>query len=148
MASPTQWTWVWVNSRSWSWTGRPGVLQFMGLQRVGQDWVTELNWAVSWIQYVLVCLRIIEVYSFLCRSASSEKLFPPCGVVLCTLYIKDFPWMLVILVSLTFLPLNVCDDQPGFCVRGSLGSDIFGYFLLSWSNFSETGSFSLLSGDG
>ena len=44
MASPTQWTWVWVNSRSWWWTGRPGVLQFMGLQRVGHDWVTELNW--------------------------------------------------------------------------------------------------------
>ena len=46
MASPTQWTWVWVNSRSWWWTGRPGVLQFMGSQRVRHDWVTELNWIV------------------------------------------------------------------------------------------------------
>ena len=44
MASPTQCTWVWVNSGSWWWTGRPGVLQSMGLQRVGHDWVTELNW--------------------------------------------------------------------------------------------------------
>ena len=44
MASPTRWTWVWVNSRSWWWTGRPGVLRFMGSQRVGHDWVTELNW--------------------------------------------------------------------------------------------------------
>ena len=44
MASPTQWTWVWVSSRSWWWTGRPGVLQSMGLQGVGHDWVTELNW--------------------------------------------------------------------------------------------------------
>ena len=43
MASPIQWTWVWVNSRSWWWTGRPGVLHSMGLQRVGHDWVTELN---------------------------------------------------------------------------------------------------------
>ena len=45
-ASLTRWTWVWVSSRSWWWTGRPGVLQFMGSQRVGQDWVnwTELNW--------------------------------------------------------------------------------------------------------
>ena len=34
MASPTQWTWIWVNSGSWWWTGRPGVLQSMGLQRV------------------------------------------------------------------------------------------------------------------
>ena len=44
MASPTQQTWVWVDSRSWWWTGRPGVLQFMGLQRVKHDWATELNW--------------------------------------------------------------------------------------------------------
>ena len=44
MASPTQWTWVWVNSRSWWWTGRPHVLWFMGSQRVGHDWATELNW--------------------------------------------------------------------------------------------------------
>ena len=40
MASPTQWTWVWINSRIWWWTGRPGMLQSMGLQRVGQDWAT------------------------------------------------------------------------------------------------------------
>ena len=46
MASPTQWAWVWVNSGSWWWTGRPGVLLFMGSQRVGQDWVTELNWII------------------------------------------------------------------------------------------------------
>ena len=39
-----QWTWVWVNSGSWWWTGRPGVLQSMGSQRVGHDWVTKLNW--------------------------------------------------------------------------------------------------------
>ena len=44
MASPTQWTWVWVDSGSWWWTGRPGMLQFMGSQRVGCDWATELNW--------------------------------------------------------------------------------------------------------
>ena len=41
MASPTQWIWIWVNSRSWWWTGRPGVLQSMGSQRVGHDWP---NW--------------------------------------------------------------------------------------------------------
>ena len=42
-ASPTQWTWVWVNSGSWWWTGRPGVLQFLGSQKVKHDWATELN---------------------------------------------------------------------------------------------------------
>ena len=40
MASPTQWVWVWVKSRSWWWTGRPGVLQSMGSQRVRHNWVT------------------------------------------------------------------------------------------------------------
>ena len=44
MESLTQCTWVWVSSGSWWWTGRPGVLQSMGLQRVGHDWVTELYW--------------------------------------------------------------------------------------------------------
>ena len=43
MASPARWTWVWVNSGSWWWTGSPGVLWFMGSQRVGHDWATELN---------------------------------------------------------------------------------------------------------
>ena len=43
VASLTRWTWVWVNSRSWWWTGRPGVLLFTESQRVGHDWVTELN---------------------------------------------------------------------------------------------------------
>ena len=46
MASPTWWTRVWVNSGSRWWTGRPSVLQFMGSQRIGHDWVTELNWTV------------------------------------------------------------------------------------------------------
>ena len=45
MASLMQWIWIWVSSRSWWWTGNPGVLQSMGLQRVGHDWATELNWA-------------------------------------------------------------------------------------------------------
>ena len=43
MASLTQWTWIWVNSGSWRWTGRPGVLQSMGSQRVGHNWATELE---------------------------------------------------------------------------------------------------------
>ena len=41
MASPTQWTWVWASSGRWWRTGKPGVLQSMGLQRVGYDWATE-----------------------------------------------------------------------------------------------------------
>ena len=44
MASLTRWTWVWVNSGRWWWTVKPGVLRFMGSQRVGHDWATEMNW--------------------------------------------------------------------------------------------------------
>ena len=51
MASLTWWMWVWVNSGSWWWTGRPGVLRFMGSQRVGHDWVTELNWTDAFIYF-------------------------------------------------------------------------------------------------
>ena len=52
MASPAWWTWVWASSGSWWWTGRPSVLQSMVSQRIGHNWVTELNWTEvgSWDQ--------------------------------------------------------------------------------------------------
>ena len=59
MASPTQWTQVWVNSGSWWWTGRPGVLWFMGLQRVRHDWATELNWTE--VGYCLNFMELVQV---------------------------------------------------------------------------------------
>ena len=51
MASLTQWTWVCVNSGSCWWTGKAGMLQSMGSQRVGHNWATELNWTESNIAY-------------------------------------------------------------------------------------------------
>ena len=56
MASLTRWMWVWVNSGRWWWTGRPGVLWFMGSQRVGHDWATELNWKL----YTLLTSQVPE----------------------------------------------------------------------------------------
>ena len=44
MASSTRWTWVWGGSGSWWWSGKPGMLQSMGSQRVRHDRATELNW--------------------------------------------------------------------------------------------------------
>ena len=54
MTSSIQWTWVWVNSGSWWWTGRPGVLQSMGSQRVRHDWA-ELNctWCLWHLRRIL-----------------------------------------------------------------------------------------------
>ena len=49
--------WVWVSSRSWWWTGRPGVLQSTGLQRVRHNWATELNWMIKYPKYYNVGLR-------------------------------------------------------------------------------------------
>ena len=43
MASPTRWTWVWVSSKICWWTGKPGVLHSISSQRVGHNWVIELN---------------------------------------------------------------------------------------------------------
>ena len=55
MASPKLWTWVWVNSESWWWTGKPGVLQSMGSQRIGHDWATELNWVYIKFMFTPYC---------------------------------------------------------------------------------------------
>ena len=88
MALPTQWTlpiqwtlptqWVWVNSRSGWWTGRPGVLQSMGLQRVGHDWTTEMNWTghcFTILCQFLVCNNVIQLYAYIYPSLLS---LPPC----------------------------------------------------------------------
>ena len=63
MASLTQWTWVWVNSGSWWWIGRPGVLRFMGSQRVGHDSVTELNWKLKIMIQVMWAAACIKYFN-------------------------------------------------------------------------------------
>ena len=63
MASLTRKMWVWVNSRIWWWTGRPGVLCFMGSQRVGHDWATELKWTD---QLLLLFSHIADIDSLPC----------------------------------------------------------------------------------
>jgi len=73
MASLTRWMWVWVNSGSWWWTGRPGMLRFMGLQRVGHDWATELNWKTVYTDVSnLICNDMYIVAFALCLYASSH----------------------------------------------------------------------------
>ena len=57
----------WVDSGSWWWVGRPGVLQFLGSQRVRHDWVTELNWT----DYL-----ILKVYNSLANTSRWGTLYP------------------------------------------------------------------------
>ena len=61
MASLTRWMWVWVNSGSWWWTGRPGVLRFMGSQRVGHDWATELNWTEEYTKEIYKNVSMTQI---------------------------------------------------------------------------------------
>ena len=54
---------VWASSRSWWWTGKPGVLQSMGLQRAGLDWATdwtELNWTSASLYFAKCCTCIFS----------------------------------------------------------------------------------------
>ena len=83
MASPTRGTWVWVNSGRWWWTGRPGVLRFMGLERVGHDWVTELNWTeMKWTMFLQdLCVintfiyHLPVVFNNVCLCSVTQSLF-------------------------------------------------------------------------
>ena len=59
--------WIWVTSGSWWWTGRPGVLRFMGSQRVWHDWATELSWTlVNSVYQKSLTLKQLFKNSFLC----------------------------------------------------------------------------------
>ena len=60
MASRTWRTWVWASSGSWWQTGKPGMLQSMGSQRVRHDWVTDLNW-------INIFEHIFKYYSKICH---------------------------------------------------------------------------------
>ena len=64
MASSTQWTWVWVDSSSWWWTGRPGVLQSMGSQRVWHYGATGLNWTDSFALGLFNAIILSDSVSF------------------------------------------------------------------------------------
>ena len=104
MASPTRWTRVWVNSGSWWWTGRPGVLQVMGSQRVGHDWATELNWTE---------LRP------LCPSPTPGVHPNPCpSSWWCHLAISSSLHSLLLLPSI-FPNIRVSSNESALCIRWS-----------------------------
>ena len=94
MASPTWWTWVWVNSRSWWRTERPGMLPFMGSQRVGHDRATELNWNELKAHYVankiqsLICITIFIDMTPMYYSNLMPNIWEELGVRYCLLLDK------------------------------------------------------------
>ena len=109
MASLTQWTWVWVNSGSWCWTGRPGMLRFMGSQRVGHaEWLnwTELIYFFPLVMYscpLSAGVLHLMVYSWYVhgeRCAPCLPTPPPSFIYnsYCHTYFSEF-WFLIIYCS-------------------------------------------------
>ena len=109
MASPTWWTWVWVDFGSWWWTGRPGVLWFMGSQRVGHDWATELNWTEVYKCVLPLNSILLVTPSLICwltvSVSDSALLSQSCPVLLShkhgstSVYILYFSWHLILSTS-------------------------------------------------
>ena len=104
MVSLTQWTWVWVSSGSWWWTGKPGVLQSMGSQKVGHDWATELNcWRKGVVHNPTKCGVL-----FLNAPKVSWPSTPPPALHVSSLFVSlvlAFPFPPLLLYSALFLSL-------------------------------------------
>ena len=122
MASLSQWTWVWVNSGSWWWTGRPGVLQSMGSQRVRHDWAIELNWYTSY-----------HIKYFSCS---------PCPIFLNILIIMDIEFGQSLVAAAAAKSLQSCptlcdpidSSPPGFPVPGTFQARTLEWVAISFSN--------------
>ena len=82
MASLTRWTWGSVNSGSWWWTGRPGVLRFMGSQRVRHDWATELNCKI-WVYSYWTKTPLLKGTCFYAQSLSRVQVFATLWTIAC-----------------------------------------------------------------
>ena len=115
MALPTWWTWVWASSGSWWWTGKPGVLQSRGSQRVRHDWETEVNWTglrttervLSWLKEDSLP-QVLKEFVFLnteppvCRWSQVSYSFLFEGTV------PSFSWVSCLFVVLVFLLSYTC----------------------------------------
>ena len=91
---------------SWWWTGRPGVLQFMGLQRVGYDWVTELNWTElsQWYHPT--------ISSFVAPFSSCLQSFPTSGAFQMSQFFASGGQTISVSASASVLPMNMQDRFP------------------------------------
>ena len=131
MASLTRWTRVCVNSGSWWWTGRPGVLWFMGSQRVGHDWATELT---DWTDVIL--LFIASDFTSITSHIHNWVLF------LLWLHLFILPGVISLLISCsvlgTYWPGEFIFQCPIFlpfhAVHGVLEARILKWFAIPFSN--------------
>ena len=106
MASLTQWTWVWVDSGSWWWTGRPGVLRFMGSQRVRHVWATDLIWCpLSWWCHPTISSSVIPF-------SSCPQSFPASGSFQISQLFASGGQSIGVSPSTSVMPVNTQDWSP------------------------------------
>ena len=115
MASLTRWTWVWVNSGSLWWTGKPGMLRFMGSQRVGHDWATELDWtelmgpdAKILVFWMLNFKPTFSLSSFTLINRLFSSFSLSAIRVVSSAYLRLLIFLLTILIPAVLLPAQHC----------------------------------------
>ena len=130
MASLTRWTWVWMNSGSWWWTGRPGVMRFMGSQRVRHDWATDLIWSDAWNIPLITLIFLkrslvfpILLFSSISLQCSLRKSFLSLLAILWNsafrwVYLSFSPFPFILLFSQLFVRLPQTIILP-FCISFS-----------------------------
>ena len=147
MASLTQRTWVWVNSRNWWWTGRPGVLRFMGLQRIRHDWATELNWTPS--VYFCLCLPVCDPMDYSMPSLSftvSQSLLKLMSIesVMPSNH-RPLLFLPSIFPSIRVFPVSQLFALGGRSIGTSASSSVLPVNIQGWFPLQMTGLISLLS---
>ena len=92
MASLTRWTGVWVSSGSGWWTGRPGVLQSMGWQRISHDSATGLDWTGLLLTWEALPVNPLGVFfaSNSCSSLSSSSAYATRDISSFLVYVIHF----------------------------------------------------------
>jgi len=132
MASLTRWMWVSVNSGSWWWTGSPGMLRFMGPQRVGHDWVTKLNWTLYFTTESQCLLHTAVLFHF---SVFLVLLLP---------IFLTAPWLPDLISALWDQHYFYLQYYPPFLLKLSSIPPHFWYFpWLTWAEFITSGAMAL-----
>ena len=136
MASPTRWAWVWVDYGSLWWTGRHGVLWFMGSQRVGRNWVTELNWnhflIFSFLWHLLKSILfyfLFVMYAFRAINISQDRF---CYCIFLLNHIKTEFSLQIFLGFVCYL--EMCNLKPdksfhifAYCLLASIVENFYEY---------------------
>ena len=108
MASPTRWIWAWLGSRSWRWPGKPGVLQFMGSQRVRHDWATELNRILPSKKYTIYVYITFQYFKSVLAPEISYHLF-----AICFPYLFNWIWLNSVIITLYQMMLLITNKTSG-----------------------------------